>query len=137
VISKKLDPVSFMAEPTPTRGLETSKSSSEMNISDVPAIIKQWMALNQTRCQSQICDENSLNKMFDVPDKKLLVSKLDNNLMIEDATPVSESSTIIRAIEEIEEKKKYFQMVEEENAKLKEEIEKYRASFKDMKTNML
>ena len=40
-------------------------------------------------------------------------------------------------MEELEEKKKHFQIVEQENEKLKEEIKKYKASFKDMKQNML
>jgi hypothetical protein len=45
MIGKKIDPVSTN-EPTVTKGIESSKSSIEMNINDVPAIIKQWMSIN-------------------------------------------------------------------------------------------
>ena len=61
------------------------------------------------------------------------------NILHELSTPCSDenSTQIARVLDELEEKKIYFSKVEEENLKLKEEIQKYRASFKDMKNNML
>ena len=47
-----------------------------MNINDVPAIIKQWMSLNQTRSHSEIKD-NSVHTLFDGADKKIFLSKLE------------------------------------------------------------
>ena len=119
-----------------------------MNINDVPGLIKQWMQQNgsQTRSHSQIneSNNNSVFTLFDGSKKKIQIEKLDSstnfqNLLNEVSTPISDanSTQIQKALEEIEEKKKHFEKIEEENLKLKEEIEKYRHSFKDMKTNML
>jgi len=98
-----------------------------MNINDVPAIIKQWMSLNQTRSHSQIND-NSVQTLFDGAEKKIILSKLETtygNILNEVSTPISDvenSTNIKKVLEEMEEKQKYFESVEEENEALKEEI---------------
>jgi len=80
------------------KGNTSSKSSLDLNINDVPAIIKQWMSLNQTRSYSEI-KENSIQTLFDGADKKILLSKLETtqgNILNEVSTPISEENSTLK-----------------------------------------
>ena len=51
-IGKKLSPRN-LTDVSLNKGIESSKSSIDLNLNDVPSIIKQWMALNNTRSHSE------------------------------------------------------------------------------------
>jgi hypothetical protein len=80
------------------KGNTSSKSSLDLNVNDVPAIIKQWMSLNQTRSHSEI-KENSIQTLFDGADRKILLSKLETtqgNILNDVSTPISEENSTLK-----------------------------------------